>query len=406
MAGGIIHFTYVVQLVMNPMIQHGQLVREFMVMRGLPDLQAEYNFAVACFYQYLRRAGVQGFYLHVQRVVQNGTKQMRAESVVVAFTHLQGSEVGDTIFTKQRRISGRHAPFPISIEGRNYDLWHSRDHMTNCAPDLHHYRHGYHDSKFLVFRHNQHCRRGEAIQRLGKYLDMRRVHSVVINDNESSQGVMIVVHIQAQVPKPGVDEFVRKTGFMCLNSGISVAGCPFGLDRIEPHGWYDWPRYHNMLERPTVTVDGVTFVAIKAKHQDEARRSYIAVLKKGSSPPLGTREGETQRPSALPPQTVGPMDEESGDGGGLASVATPLMGGTLTKELREVVSQMVHETVQVHVAEIDRILEDKIASLGQVLMTHLGGVIRNALPAPVDAAQQGHQLQRQLLPRHNNPRNV
>jgi BioD-like phosphotransacetylase family protein len=100
------------------------------------------------------------------------------------------------------------------------------------------------------------------------------------------------------------------------------------------------------------------------------------------------------------------MDEDSGDGGGRASVATPLMGGTLTQELREVVSQMVHETVQVHVAEIDRILEDKIASLGQVLMTHLGGVIRNALPAPVDAAQQGHQLQRQLLPRHNNPRNV
>jgi hypothetical protein len=256
----------------------------------------------------------------------------------VAFTHLQGTEAGDMTFTKQRRISGRHAPFPVSIEGRNYDLWHSRDHLTNCAPDLHHYRHGYHDSKFLVFRHNQQCRRGEAIQRLGRYLDMRRVHSVVINDNESSPGVMIVVHIQSQVPKPGVDEFVRKTGFMCLNSGISVAGCPFGLDRIEPHGWYDWPRYHNMLERPTVTVDGVTFVAIKAKQQDEARRSYIAVLRKGSSPspPLTTRDGEMQRSAYVPsPQTVGPMAEESGaDGGCRTSVATPPTGNFGRRSVR------------------------------------------------------------------------
>jgi hypothetical protein len=81
-------------------------------------------------------------------------------------------------------------------------------------------------------------------------------------------------------------------------------------------------------------------------------------------------------------------------------------GNTSDWELREAVSQMVHETVQVHVAEIDRILEGKIASLGQVLMNHLGGVIRNALPAPTDAAQQGHQLQRQLLPRQNNQPNV
>jgi hypothetical protein len=216
--GGMVYFTYVIQPVMLPMIQHKQSVREFLVMRGLPDLQSEYNFAVACLYQHLRSGGVQRCFLHVQRVVQSRVKQVRTEAVVVAFAYLPSVDVGDQAFTRQRRINLRCAPLSICIGGRNYDLWQSREHMTNCAPDLHLYRFGYHDSKFLVFRHSEYCSRGEAIQRLGAYMDMRMVHSVVINENEASSGVMVVVHVQSQVPKPDIDEFVLKTGFMCLRS--------------------------------------------------------------------------------------------------------------------------------------------------------------------------------------------
>jgi hypothetical protein len=77
----------------------------------------------------------------------------------------------------------------------------------------------------------------------------------------------------------------------------------------------------------------------------------------------------------------------------------------MSVEMRNAVNQMVSESVQGHVAELNRTLGEKIESLGQVLMSHFGGVIRNALPAPVDAVQPG-QLQRQLALRQDTHRNV
>jgi hypothetical protein len=77
----------------------------------------------------------------------------------------------------------------------------------------------------------------------------------------------------------------------------------------------------------------------------------------------------------------------------------------MSVEMRNAVNQMVSESVQGHVAELNRTLGEKIESLGQVLMSHFGGVIRNALPAPVDAVQPG-QLHRQLALRQDTHRNV
>jgi hypothetical protein len=251
-------------------------------------------------------------------------------------------------------------------------------------------------------------------------MDMRMVHSVVINENEASSGVMVVVHVQSQVPKPDIDEFVLKTGFMCLRSGISISCFPYGIDRIDPHAWMDWPKYHNMMERPTVTVDNVTYVAIRAKNHDEARSLYAAVLKRSAVPAalravVGSRSvlSDTQgagAQSSLPPPNTSvqhPLETAEGDevsdfagsnGMGITGVT-----GAISMELRDVVNQMVSESVRGHVEELNRTLGEKIESLGQVLMTHFGGVIRHALTAPTDADHLGQQ---QLALRNDTHRNV
>jgi hypothetical protein len=247
-------------------------------------------------------------------------------------------------------------------------------------------------------------------------MDMRMVHSLVVNENEASPGVMIVVHLQSQVPKPDTDEFVLKTGFMCLKSGMSISCFPYGMDRIEPHAWLDWPKYHNMMERPTITVDNVTYVAIRAKGHDDARGLYGAVLKRSAIPAavrvragvrseLSTPQRVAAKPAKLVQHLMGEdaMEEVSDC---VASVETfDTSPAFMSVEMRNAVNQMVSESVQGHVAELNRTLGEKIESLGQVLMSHFSGAIRNALPAPVDAVQPG-QLQRQLALRQDTHRNV